>query len=154
MLEDDELLARADRIAAAAHEGQIDKGGAPYITHLRDIARRVAEHGGSAVEQAAALLHDTILDTPMTVADLHAEGIPAQVTDIILAMHRQPGESYEQAIERIASDPVVRLVRRADLEANLDPARLEGLAGHTRAHLEEKYRRAMLLMDAVEAKAS
>lgn len=153
MLEDDQLVARADRIAASAHEGQIDKGGAPYITHLRDIARRVADHGGSAVQQAAALLHDVVIDTPVTFEELAAEGIPDAVTDIIRALHKQPGESYEQAIERAVSDPVVRLVRRADLEANLDPQRLDGLSGHTRAHLEEKYRRAAQLLQAVEARA-
>ena len=153
MLDDEELLARADRIAAAAHEGQIDKGGSPYIIHLRDIARRVADHGGTAVQQAAALLHDTVIDTSLTVDDLHAQGIPAAVTDIVRALHKQPGESYEQAIERAVADPVVRLVRRADLEANLDPARLDALSGHTRVHLQEKYRRAAQLMDAVEAKA-
>ena len=68
------LLARAFAFAAEHHSGQTRKGEAaePYVNHVADVARRVAEatDGADARLVAAALLHDTVEDTRATEEDI------------------------------------------------------------------------------------
>ena len=68
------LLARAFAFAAEHHSGQTRKGEAaePYVNHVADVARRVADAtgGADAALVAAALLHDTVEDTRVTEEDV------------------------------------------------------------------------------------
>ena len=85
------LLARAFAFAAERHSGQTRKGEAaePYVNHVADVARRVAEATGGrdAGLVAAALLHDTVEDTGATAEDIRASfgddiaGLVMEVTD-------------------------------------------------------------------------
>ncbi|WP_313927767.1 bifunctional (p)ppGpp synthetase/guanosine-3',5'-bis(diphosphate) 3'-pyrophosphohydrolase [Pseudoxanthomonas sp.] len=67
------LLRRAWEVGAAAHAGQTRKSGEPYITHPVAVAGVLAELGMDAETLIAAILHDTIEDTPLTAADIAAE---------------------------------------------------------------------------------
>lgn len=59
--------------ANLAHKGQKRKyTGEDYIVHPMSVARLVEKHGGSLDQQAAALLHDVVEDTPHTLADINA----------------------------------------------------------------------------------
>ena len=59
--------------AQMAHEGQKRKyTGEDYIVHPMAVSKLVKEHGGSKVQQAAALLHDVVEDTQYTLADINA----------------------------------------------------------------------------------
>jgi len=59
--------------AHTAHDGQKRKyTGEDYIVHPMAVSKLVKEHGGSKVQQAAALLHDVVEDTQYTLADIHA----------------------------------------------------------------------------------
>jgi GTP pyrophosphokinase len=64
---DVELLRRAYDLAKEAHKGQVRKTGAPYITHPLAVAKMLAETGLDAPTLAAALLHDTVEDTNVTL---------------------------------------------------------------------------------------
>ena len=65
----DELLARAFELAARLHAGQVRKGtDIPYISHLMAVSSMVTQYGGSDVQAAAGLLHDSIEDASQTVA--------------------------------------------------------------------------------------
>ncbi len=64
---DVELLRLAYDTAEAAHRGQLRKTGAPYITHPLAVARMLANVGLDAPTVAAALLHDTVEDTDVTL---------------------------------------------------------------------------------------
>lgn len=85
------LLARAFDFACQSHTPQRRKGAAaePYVNHLADVALRIAEatEGRDASLVAAALLHDTIEDTPVTHDELEVAfgpdvaGLVAEVTD-------------------------------------------------------------------------
>lgn len=56
-------LAEATALALAWHAGQSRKGsGAPYASHLLQVAGLVLEHGGSIEQAIAALLHDALED--------------------------------------------------------------------------------------------
>ena len=68
-------IERAIEIASSAHAGQIDKAGQPYIFHpLRVMLRVSSEH-----EQMAAVLHDVVEDTTVTIEHLAKEGFPSEV---------------------------------------------------------------------------
>jgi (p)ppGpp synthase/HD superfamily hydrolase len=58
--------------AREAHAGQIrnGSGGRPYIEHPIAVAERVAEAGYDDETIAAALLHDVVEDSELTVAEL------------------------------------------------------------------------------------
>ncbi len=64
------LITKAGRAAAKAHRGQVRQSGHPYITHPVAVATIVADLGLDARSVAAALLHDAVEDTGMSVADV------------------------------------------------------------------------------------
>jgi (p)ppGpp synthase/HD superfamily hydrolase len=90
-LNDVEKLARAYDFAAGKHAGQSRKGEAaePYVNHLTEVARLVAQATGGADADLviAAILHDTVEDTATTFDELTAAFGPrvaslvAEVTD-------------------------------------------------------------------------
>src|SRR5438876_980210 len=65
---------RAMARAAELHRGQLRKATTvPYISHPMAVAAIVLEHMGSESQAVAALLHDTLEDTPLTEPELRAE---------------------------------------------------------------------------------
>jgi (p)ppGpp synthase/HD superfamily hydrolase len=70
---DVELIRRAYDVAASWHQGQTRRSGDPYITHPLAVATILAEIGADDEMLCAALLHDTIEDTPCTLAELSCE---------------------------------------------------------------------------------
>lgn len=113
--------------AARAHANQRRKGAAqePYINHLIEVADFVREATGGADEDAllAALLHDVVEDTPVTLDDLAARfgAEVARVVDENSDDMRLSKEDRRRA--RIAAgahkSPRGRLVKLADLMSNL-----------------------------------
>ncbi|MFF0345700.1 RelA/SpoT family protein [Kribbella sp. NPDC004875] len=64
------MIERAYRTAERYHTGQMRKSGDAYITHPLAVATILAELGMTATTLCAALLHDTVEDTPYTVDEL------------------------------------------------------------------------------------
>ena len=113
-------IERAIEIAANAHAGQRDKAGQPYIFHpLRVMFRVNGEH-----EQMAAVLHDVVEDTSITIDDLAREGFPSEVLRAIAALTKLPGETRLEAAARAAADPIARKVKLADNAENMDLSRI------------------------------
>lgn len=69
----------AQSIAVAAHEGQVDKAGKPYIEHPAHVAAGVQGDAAKAV----AWLHDVVEDTPLTFADLRERGVAPEVIEAL-----------------------------------------------------------------------
>lgn len=67
---DRELIERAYRVAEHAHEGQKRASGEPYINHCLAVAAILADMRVPPSVIAAGLLHDTVEDTDLTLADL------------------------------------------------------------------------------------
>ena len=67
---DRELIKNAYQFAEEAHRGQLRASGEPYITHCVAVAYILAELKVPPAVIAAALLHDTVEDTTVTLADL------------------------------------------------------------------------------------
>ncbi len=131
-------LERAIALAAIAHEGQIDKVGAPYILHVLRVMLRLT----TPEERMAAALHDVVEDCGWTLDRLRAEGFPEEVIAGIDAVTRRDSESYEEFVLRAKAHPIGRRVKMADLEDNSDVTRLSEITERDQARLD-KYRRAI-----------
>src|SRR3954470_10617509 len=64
------VIERAYAVAERAHDGQMRKSGDPYITPPLAVTTIRAELGMTPATLAAALLHDTVEDTPYSLAEL------------------------------------------------------------------------------------
>lgn len=139
-------LERAIEIAAAAHAGQTDKAGAPYISHPLRVALGFIRTGDE--ERAIiAVLHDVIEDSDVSAADLRREGFSAPIVDAIEALTRPEGEAYHDFILRAAANELARPVKIADLRDNLSRTWLALLPAGKRDNLLVKYEGALSLLD-------
>ena len=133
-----QTLERAIAIAAAAHAGQVDKGGAPYILHPLKVMLRMT----TLEERIVAVLHDVVEDCDISLDDLRKEGFSEEVLTAIQSVTKVPGESFEDFVERAAQNPIGRVVKLADLEENSDLSRIASPSWDDLERVE-KYRRAI-----------
>ncbi|MDA2978582.1 MAG: bifunctional (p)ppGpp synthetase/guanosine-3',5'-bis(diphosphate) 3'-pyrophosphohydrolase [Actinomycetota bacterium] len=70
---DTALIERAYAVAAASHKSQVRATGDPYIVHPIAVTEILADYGMDEATLAAALMHDTVEDTDLTL-----EGITSQ----------------------------------------------------------------------------
>jgi (p)ppGpp synthase/HD superfamily hydrolase len=132
-------LDEAIQLARRAHEGQLDKSGRPYISHpLRVMGALRDEH-----ERMAAVLHDVVEDTSVTLADLEELGCPAEVLAAVAAISKQPGEEQAAYLARVAANPIARAVKLADIADNMSPDRMARLDQATQERLRAKYESAL-----------
>lgn len=113
-------LERAIALAAQAHEGQVDKAGAPYILHPLRVMLAV----NGTLPRIVAVLHDVLEDTALTPQALKAQGFSDEVLDALMCVTRRDGESYEAFVQRCAQHPTGRVVKLADLRDNADLSRI------------------------------
>jgi (p)ppGpp synthase/HD superfamily hydrolase len=151
-------LARAVEIAAKVHNGQTDKGGEEYILHVIEVMLKA---GASVVESdftppgfrqdvmIVGVLHDAIEDyeglerTMLKHTILGEFGEP--IYQALDAMTKLRSENYIEYIERVAQNPIARVVKIADLTHNMDTGRLpEGDIGEPDYQRWDKYRRALV----------
>lgn len=133
-----QTLERAIAIAATAHAGQVDKGGAPYILHPLKVMLRMT----TLEERIVAVLHDVVEDCAISLDDLRKEGFSEDVLNAIESVTKVTGESYEDFVERAAQNPIGRVVKLADLEENSDLSRIASPSWEDLERVE-KYRRAI-----------
>ena len=131
------LLKKADQIAENAHQGQLDKGGQPYIEHPRAVSDELSD----LEEKIVALLHDLCEDTPWTVKQLRENGFTPQICLAVDLMTHRPGDSYGQYLTRLRQNRIARNVKLMDLSHNMN---LDRIPNPTQADRDrvEKYRRA------------
>ncbi|MBN8800115.1 MAG: bifunctional (p)ppGpp synthetase/guanosine-3',5'-bis(diphosphate) 3'-pyrophosphohydrolase, partial [Stenotrophomonas acidaminiphila] len=123
------MLRRAWEVGAAAHAGQTRKSGEPYITHPVAVAGILAELGLDVEALVAAILHDTIEDTPLThdelagqfgqtVAEL-VEGVTK--LDKLRFRDRQEAaaESFRKMLLAMSRDLRVIMIKLADRLHNM-----------------------------------
>lgn len=137
-------VAQADALAAAAHDGQVDKAGQPYIGHPRRVAARLDD----PVLKMVALLHDVIEDTAWTADALRAAGVPGRVVAAVQTLTHPRGEPNDVYWTRVRANEDARRVKLADIADNTSPARLAVLDLATRERLVGKYGRAVTALTA------
>lgn len=140
------LTIRAMQIAYDAHHGQVDKAGVPYIFHPLHLAEAMDDE----VSCCAALLHDTVEDTDVTLEQL-AEEFPAEVVEAVRLLTHAPDTNYFDYVRNIKSNPVAVKVKFADLDHNSDQSRFAGVPvpEERLGYFRDKYAkaRAILLED-------
>lgn len=127
-------LGQSIELSIRAHEGQIDKSGRPYFLHPLRVAMRLANC--TPEERHAALLHDVVEDTPVTLDDLRNMGYSDEIIALVdLLTRRKPaGETHNQYIERLVTSGNAKALRvkLADVYDNMSPARTRSLPPHER----------------------
>ncbi|WP_108717487.1 bifunctional (p)ppGpp synthetase/guanosine-3',5'-bis(diphosphate) 3'-pyrophosphohydrolase [Miniimonas sp. S16] len=120
--EDLAVIERAYLAAERAHEGQLRKSGDPYITHPVAVATILAELGLTSSTLAAALLHDTVEDTPYTLDQLRTEFGPeiAALVDGVTKLDKvtfgeaAQSETVRKMVVAMARDIRVLVIKLAD----------------------------------------
>lgn len=116
------LLDCAIKIAVNAHNGQIDKGGQPYVLH----PLRVMFSLDSEKEKIVGVLHDVIEDTNITYEYLIMNGFDGEIEilEALKSVTRKEDETYDEFIDRVKLNPIGRKVKLADLQDNMDVSRI------------------------------
>jgi GTP diphosphokinase / guanosine-3',5'-bis(diphosphate) 3'-diphosphatase len=140
--EQQRLLRRAWAVGAAAHAGQSRKTGEPYITHPVAVAGVLADMRLDVETLIAAILHDTIEDTPLTheaIASEFGETV-ADLVDGVTKLDRlhfrdrqeAAAESFRKMLLAMSRDLRVILIKLADRLHNMRTIGAQGLEARER----------------------
>ena len=136
------MIDKAIAMALKAHKGQTDKSGRPYILHPLRVAMKFA---GCDELFVAAVLHDVVEDSPITVKDIEKAFGP-KIADIVDSLTRREGEMYlTEFIPRCKLNSDALIIKIADIEDNLDPNRLLAL-GDTSIAFVNRYLQALKIL--------
>jgi len=127
--EDTKMIRKAFDIAVDAHKNDRRKSGEPYIFHPIAVARICAEEMGLGTTSiVAALLHDTVEDTHITLQDIE-DNFGLKVRKIIDGLTKIPevmddnvslqAENFRKLILTISDDLRVAFIKIADRLHNM-----------------------------------
>ena len=126
---DSSLIAKAYETAEKAHDGQFRRSGEAFISHPVAVATVLAGLGMDDVTLAAALLHDSVEDTAVSLEEIEAGFGPivAQIVDGVTKLERVSFDSRAAAqaatmrkmLVAMAKDPRVLLIKLGDRLHNM-----------------------------------
>jgi guanosine-3',5'-bis(diphosphate) 3'-pyrophosphohydrolase len=123
----DTLVRRAYAFAEAAHRGQRRKDNRAFIAHPVRVARLLAARGYDEEVVAAALLHDVVEDTAVTLGEVR-ERFGARVAQLVAYVTEDPGlptgerkRAYREGLRR--SPDAARAICAADKVCNASDLR-------------------------------
>ena len=126
---DTALIERAFDVARVAHADQLRDSGEPYLAHPLGVAMVIAQLGLDDVTVAAALLHDSVEDTAVTIADIEVTfgAELAAIVDGVTKLDRiqfnsreaQQAATLRKMLVAMASDIRVLLIKLADRLHNM-----------------------------------
>ncbi|MFM2229385.1 MAG: pyrophosphokinae, partial [Bacteroidota bacterium] len=129
-VEDKKLIRKAFDVAVDAHKDQRRKSGEAYIFHPIGVAKIVAsEIGLGATGIAAALLHDVVEDTPITVEDIEKQFNP-KIAQLVAGLTKisqvkkdmnisMQAENFRKMLLTLNDDVRVILIKIADRLHNM-----------------------------------
>src|SRR6201984_2237275 len=145
--EDPWMVRRAYEIAAERHRDQLRSSGAPYLTHLLEVAHILADMRLDATTLTAALLHDAIEDTEYPVSRIEerfgvdvarlVEGVTKIGRLNMMAPEARQAENGRKMLLAMVNDVLVVLVKLADPLHNmrtleyLEPAKQQRISRET-----------------------
>jgi len=129
-----EVLSRAYRMSAQAHQGQKRLSGDDFVSHSVAVATILAEQQMDTTTIAAALLHDVVEDSDVTLDDLRRD-FGNEVADLVDGLTKistlnfrstaeEQAENYRKLLMSVARDARVIIIKLADRLHNmrtLDP---------------------------------
>jgi len=123
------VIERAFEFAKNAHAGQMRRSGAPYFTHVLEVAKTLAQLRLDRDAIAAGLLHDVAEDTEVTITDIEARfGTPvARLVDGVTKIGRvkfesvehEQAENFRKMLLSMVQDVRIILVKLADRLHNM-----------------------------------
>lgn len=137
-------IERALQLALAAHEGQVDKAGKPYILHPMTVASLQKTEECIIV----ALLHDVVEDAKdrgFTLEYIADHGFSYEVIEALRLLTHDKDVDYFEYIHAIKQNEIARKVKLADLAHNSDLSRLEKVTDKDMQR-KRKYEKAMSLL--------
>lgn len=140
-----ELLNKAIVLASSRHQDQYDKGGKPYILHV--LAVMYLLNTDDEELQCIAVGHDLFEDTSTTKAEMREMGFTQRIIDGIWCMTKIAGETQDEYLARVKSNPDSVRVKMADLTHNSDIRRMKGIREKDIARLV-KYQKMYFELDA------
>ena len=123
----------AIELAAIQHAGATDKAGAPYIFHPLRVMFTVS----TPFEKMAAVLHDVVEDTDLTLNDLQEMNFPNKVVEAVDALTKRDGETRLDAAKRAAKNKIALVVKLADIKDNMDLSRIHKPTDRDYSRLDE-----------------
>lgn len=120
---DVELIKKAYFLAKEKHEGQMRKSGEPYITHPVAVAKILSELTAGPATIIAALLHDTVEDTDLSLKDVDKDFGPeiAALVDGVTKIGKlsfnqvaSQADNHQKMLLAMAKDIRVVLIKIAD----------------------------------------
>ena len=137
------LTGKAMKLAYKAHHGQFDYNGIPYIFHPIHLAEQMDDE----ISCCAALLHDVVEDTDITMEELSRE-FPPEVIDAVKLLTHDDATPYYDYIRAIKENPTARKIKLADIAHNSDQSRCVGsdLPEEKLAFWKEKYAKATKIL--------
>ena len=137
------LTYKAMHIAYNAHHGQLDKSGAPYIFHPIHLAEQMENEASCC----AALLHDVVEDTNITLEDLRKD-FPEEIVEAVRLLTHEKGVPDVEYLTAIKANPIALKVKLADNAHNADQTRCCGIevSEEKKARWRVKYARARAIL--------
>lgn len=124
-----EKITQAYKVAEKAHEGQLRTSGDPYITHPLSVAAILLDYCMDTDTICAALLHDTVEDTDVTLDDLRkkfGEDVALMVDGVtkiglvpLVSKEEQQAENIRKILMAMSKDIRVIIIKLADRLHNM-----------------------------------
>src|SRR3989441_1186290 len=140
-----DLVSRAYRVSAQAHRGQKRESGDDYVSHSVAVATILAEQQMDSTTIAAALLHDVVEDSDVSLDDIRrtfgpevaelVDGLTKLSTLTFRSTAEEQAENYRKLLLSIAKDARVIIIKLADRLHNM----------RTLEHLDDEKQRRIAL---------
>ena len=126
---DMEILDKAYQLAARAHDGQFRRSGEPYICHPLHVAMLLVDLGMDTESLAAALMHDVVEDTSVTLDELESQfgadvahmvdGVTKLTKIKFSSVEEQQAENLRKMLMAMSQDVRVMIIKLCDRLHNM-----------------------------------
>ncbi len=124
-----EMIERAFHTADEAHKNVKRRSGEPYICHPLAVARLVLDLGMDSESIAAALLHDVVEDTPITIEEVEksfgaevallVDGVTKLTKIQFSSIEEQQAENLRKMLLAMSQDVRVMIIKLCDRLHNM-----------------------------------
>lgn len=140
------LLAKSYAIAVRAHAGVRRTTGEVYLNHPLRVAYTLQKAGFNHEAVSVALLHDSVEDSELTLGKLRQLGFNERIVSGVDSVTKRDGEHYDDAMVRVSSHPLGRLVKLCDNKDNSSEKQLAPFSKEKKEQKIAKYTPARLFI--------
>lgn len=126
-------------------KGITDRGGKPYIEHLERVSYNAVCEDSDYKVAIVGLLHDLFEDIEYVNKDNIRDMFGDEIYEGILCMTKNPNEQYQDYLKRVNSNRLSKIVKKHDLEDNMDLSRLSNPKQED-LNRTEKYKEALVYL--------